>query len=1277
MNHIFKTLWSAVHQQYVVTNEKQASHGKPSKTVLTAVVASAVMAMAGNAVAYQESGVIGDSASWKTAEYMADWGLEAMHAADAYALGFNGQGAVVGMMDTGALSTHPEFDPKRFGYVEYDDGVFSSSGNRYPVAGFDTFGNGTYKVGQHFVEALNAEPSMTNGVNKITGAWIKHVNDSHGTHVVGTIGANRDGVGMHGVAFGADVIVANNGGLDNSNYGPFQDYAFYKEAYSKAVAGVDGKAPKFINSSWGTNARIIAPLFDEKGKPIMNEDGKTQKEGQISLPVNNVKQTEYEYFLFNKVAKANWDEFRASGIDEKQAMLDGRSNGELTSFVDAIYESVKNEDTIHMITTGNRAYEQPYYRANYPYFHPEAEDKWVAVAGLQKADGGKFVNIARFNDPGEAKWWAVVAPGRSIYSSVVCEDTYIKPEDYPGLKVGDPSYEAFSGTSMANPHVTGALGVLASRYPDMTSLQVRNTMFTTANHKNPDGSIMEGWKAAEGTPDVRYGWGVPDLAKGMYGPAQFLGALNKEGEAYSFDPDFKYELEKDHLDVWSNDISQTAFDARLKEDEKWNELKAKWDDQVKPEFEDLVKLAKKDKLSDEQLDAVRKEFMLGDKVEIDVLNDKEVEKKTVDLKLIKSHKATKRTDEEKKAYLEEQHAKGNHPTDYEASYEFTNEFDNAWQQIALEDAIKWRDLYYEKRAAANEARKGKKLGLVKQGTGTLVMTGHNTYKGETTVEGGTLLAFSEAIPNGEVTVKSGATFGLLSHYDDELTRRGHLVSDGEVRDLAVNLKDGGKFCISGLADLEVGELTGVEEIHVGTLGSDPELLAKAYVDGLAKKDGKTVAGSFKFKPNSEKEVKFIVEGAASQTGKEVAATEGSPAIMTLVAIQPPSELVAEPQALVTLDGKPKIEEGKVVFGLQVNKDASLSSFYEAEDENEKAVLSALATDANPFLGRAIQATLTGASEARVAKIAAIVKPLSDETVALARNVMVNSNLNVVNSALRGAHDGLFLRTAKTDDANLWVNTSVSKGHVKGNDVKLKSSFDTVMVGGDYRLNQTVKAGAFFGYGHDVAKESPARISQHSLHAGVYGLADVAGVEVTGVASWTHSDRKINNSVYSSELSDKADACSIYGEAGLPVSVKEDFRVTPYVGAGYMHVKGEDMTTEVAGAPVTFVAKASNLGFGKVGARAEGVVYTGEVDLSVKADAGYTHFFGDKTAEQDVALGGSSVATIKTKKLDGMFNLGLGMNVKFSPKCEGELSYHGDFGKAVKDNGVFGSIKVHF
>lgn len=114
----------------------------------------------------------------------------------------------------------------------------------------------------------------------------------------------------------------------------------------------------------------------------------------------------------------------------------------------------------------------------------------------QTADKTGYEIEGMFNEAGNAKWWTVVAPSRYIYSSVVDAD-------------GNPGWDTFSGTSMAAPHVTGAMGVLMSRYQSMNALQVRDVMFTTANRYNPDGSLYKDWKSADGVPDERYGWGTP------------------------------------------------------------------------------------------------------------------------------------------------------------------------------------------------------------------------------------------------------------------------------------------------------------------------------------------------------------------------------------------------------------------------------------------------------------------------------------------------------------------------------------------------------------------------------------------------------------------------------------------------------------------------------------------------------------------------------------------------------------------------------------------------
>lgn len=515
MNKTFKTLWNDARRCYIVANETQRSHGHPSKCAVALALAATAFFSSVASAAYVEKAFVAQNASqvekaqqsWETAEYQKDWGLAAMNASKAYALGFHGQGVAVGVMDSGALlQKHPELAGDRF-HASHATGSYGSTGNRYqtdvPRVG-DDFGNGAYTEGQKF---------------DVDGNFVGHVNDTHGTHVTGTVGANRDGSEFHGVSWGSDIWVGSTGGTDNTNYGPFQDYNFFYAGW-KALAdnliAVNGRnRGGVINNSFGTNLRI-----DTKG---------------TSLATNTTAQTEYEYFLFKKIY------------------------GDKKSFVDAAWDAVKGTNVVQVITTGNRNMNMPYYRPLYPYFNPEAEQNWIAVAGLEKDGVGtdgkdKYKWIDAFNEAGNAKWWTVVAPGDEIYSSVVYDDHYEKTSaEHP---LGTPGYAYYGGTSMAAPHVTGAMGVLMSRYEDMNALQVRDVLFTTARHTNTDGSTFTGWTAEDGTPDARYGWGVPDLDKGMYGPGQLLGK-------------FDYNMANTKLDVWTNDISQKALDARKAEDQAW------------------------------------------------------------------------------------------------------------------------------------------------------------------------------------------------------------------------------------------------------------------------------------------------------------------------------------------------------------------------------------------------------------------------------------------------------------------------------------------------------------------------------------------------------------------------------------------------------------------------------------------------------------------------------------------------------------------------------------
>ncbi|TFZ33236.1 autotransporter domain-containing protein, partial [Pseudomonas syringae] len=63
-----------------------------------------------HAAPYVEAGQAGNVASWRSAEFNADWGLGAINADQAYAAGYSGKDIKLGIFDQPVYAPHPEFD---------------------------------------------------------------------------------------------------------------------------------------------------------------------------------------------------------------------------------------------------------------------------------------------------------------------------------------------------------------------------------------------------------------------------------------------------------------------------------------------------------------------------------------------------------------------------------------------------------------------------------------------------------------------------------------------------------------------------------------------------------------------------------------------------------------------------------------------------------------------------------------------------------------------------------------------------------------------------------------------------------------------------------------------------------------------------------------------------------------------------------------------------------------------------------------------------------------
>ncbi|ESS14900.1 Extracellular serine protease precursor [Betaproteobacteria bacterium MOLA814] len=133
----------------------------------------------------------------------------------------------------------------------------------------------------------------------------------------------------------------------------------------------------------------------------------------------------------------------------------------------AALTTASSAGVVQVWAAGNSAYTQTSYQAALPYLFPALESSWLAVMAVDLVGAEPLYT----NRCGVAAAWCLAAPGGS--------DTPTTGGVYS--TTNDGSYGRLSGTSMAAPHVAGAIVALKTRFPNLTYMQIRDRLLTTAN----------------------------------------------------------------------------------------------------------------------------------------------------------------------------------------------------------------------------------------------------------------------------------------------------------------------------------------------------------------------------------------------------------------------------------------------------------------------------------------------------------------------------------------------------------------------------------------------------------------------------------------------------------------------------------------------------------------------------------------------------------------------------------------------------------------------------